>query len=77
MNKKLTKHGNSLALIIDKPILQLLKIDERTVLEISIENGNLIISPILKKSKRNTKIDSIAESIMDKYSDTFKKLSKT
>jgi hypothetical protein len=27
MVKKLTKHGNSLALVIDRPILDLLKID--------------------------------------------------
>jgi antitoxin component of MazEF toxin-antitoxin module len=31
MNKKLTKHGNSLALVIDKPILELLKIKESTL----------------------------------------------
>jgi hypothetical protein len=30
MVKKLTKHGNSLALVIDKPILELLKIDQET-----------------------------------------------
>jgi len=30
MAKTLTRHGNSLALVIDKPILELLKIDEHT-----------------------------------------------
>lgn len=79
MNKKLTKHGNSLALVIDKPILQLLKINEKTVLEVSIENNSLIIRPVSKKSKnsKHKAIDEIAERIMDKYSDAFKKLSKT
>ena len=76
MNKKLTKHGNSLALVLDKPLLQLLKINEETVLEISIKNGSLVISPI-KKSKKNKKVEEIADSIMDKYNDAFKKLSKT
>ena len=28
MVKRLTKHGNSLALVIDRPILDLLKIDD-------------------------------------------------
>jgi antitoxin component of MazEF toxin-antitoxin module len=35
MVKTLIKHGNSLALIIDKPALELLKIDENTPIEIS------------------------------------------
>ena len=30
MIKKLTKHGNSVALVIDRPILELLKIDVET-----------------------------------------------
>lgn len=77
MNKKLTKHGNSLALVIDKPLLQLLKINEKTVLEISIKNGTLIICPLGKKSKKNKEIEEIADRIMDQYSETFEKLSKT
>ena len=36
MLKNLTKHGNSWALIIDKPILDLLKIDPTAPLEISL-----------------------------------------
>ncbi len=39
MLKKLTKHGNSLALVIDRPILDLLKIDTETPLDISTD-GN-------------------------------------
>ncbi len=33
MIKKLTKHGNSLALVIDRPILDLLRIDPDTPLD--------------------------------------------
>jgi len=35
MIKRLTKHGNSLALVIDKGVLDLLKIDEETPISIS------------------------------------------
>lgn len=81
MEKKLTKHGNSLALVIEKPILQLLGIDEKSNLEISISKGTLIIKPVKKKAKRsqknNNEIDKLADQIMDKYESTFKKLSKT
>jgi antitoxin component of MazEF toxin-antitoxin module len=82
MSKRLTKHGNSLALIIDKPLLNVLKIDEKTDLEISIEDGTLIIKPTKKKVKKTStlksqELDQIAEKIMDKYEAVFKKLSKS
>ena len=45
MVKTLTKHGNSLALVIDKPILELLKIDADTPLEITTDGTSLVVSP--------------------------------
>ena len=46
MIKKLTSHGNSFALIIEKPILQLLHISVETPLEITTDGTNLIVSPV-------------------------------
>jgi len=45
LKKRLTKHGNSLALVIDKPILELLGIDERTELSVSTDGRSLVVSP--------------------------------
>ena len=45
MVKKLTRHGNSLALVIDRPILDLLKIDPETPLDVSTDGKQLIITP--------------------------------
>jgi antitoxin component of MazEF toxin-antitoxin module len=45
MIKKLTKHGNSYALVIDKPVLDLLKIEPETPLEISADGQTPIVSP--------------------------------
>ena len=45
MIKKLVAHGNSAALIIDKPILEILKVTMDTPLEITTDGRNLIISP--------------------------------
>jgi antitoxin MazE len=44
--KKLVAHGNSAALIIDKPILELLKIEPGTPLELTTDGRSLIISPV-------------------------------
>lgn len=46
MIKTLTVHGNSAALIIDKPILELLNISLDTPLRISTDGTSLIISPL-------------------------------
>lgn len=81
MTKKLVKHGNSLALVIEKPLLNILKINENTDLEITIENNALIIKSALLnhnlQSKDRRDIDHIAKTIMDQYEDIFEKLSKT
>ena len=77
MPKKLTRHGNSLALIIDKPLLQLLNISEKTNLELLIEDGTLIVRPVKKQTKRGKdEIKRIAQEIIDEYADVFKKLAK-
>ena len=77
MSKKLTRHGNSLALIIDKPLLRMLNISEKTNLEILIEDGALIVRPVQSKKKRSRdEIKRIAEETMDEYADVFKKLAK-
>lgn len=77
MSKKLTRHGNSLALIIDKPLLKLLNITEKTNLELLIEDGTLVVRPVKKQIKRSKgEIKRIAQEIMDEYADVFKKLAK-
>jgi len=45
MIKTLTKHGNSYALVIDKPILDLLNIRPDTPLSISTDGKSLLVSP--------------------------------
>lgn len=46
MRKKLTKTGNSHALIIPPAYLDILKITKYTELEITIENGKIIAFPV-------------------------------
>jgi len=48
--KKLTTHGNSAALVIDKPIMELLHITMDTPLDISTDGKNLIISPVTESA---------------------------
>lgn len=45
MIKKLTKHGNSQALMLEKPVLDLLNIDMDTELEVTTDGKSLTITP--------------------------------
>lgn len=87
MIKKLSKYGNSLALLIDKPILDLLKITETTSLEIKTDGSRLIIEPILveqqdreilveQQDSDDEKFRKIHEKIVKKYAPALKKLSE-
>jgi antitoxin component of MazEF toxin-antitoxin module len=44
--KKLQKHGNSQALVIDKPIMEALGIDGDTELQVTVSGNSLIITPV-------------------------------
>ena len=73
MVKKLTRHGNSLALVIDRPILDLLKIEAETPLEISTDGRQLIVAPA-KPSARRKKFDAAQEWAHKRYGKAFRKL---
>ena len=75
MIKKLTKHGNSLALVIDRPILDLLKIDPETPLDICTDGKQLIVTPA-KASTRRKKFDAAQERAHQQYGKAFKRLAE-
>ncbi len=73
MIKKLVSHGNSAALIIDKPILDILNVDMTTLLEIATDGKNLIISPV-ESEKRGKRFKSALEKVNKAHHRTLKKL---
>ena len=75
MIKKLTKHGNSLALVIDKGILDLLNITSETPLSIETDGRNLVISPA-PDSKREKRLEAILEKTNRKYGRALKRLAE-
>jgi antitoxin component of MazEF toxin-antitoxin module len=75
MVKRLIQHGNSAALVIDKPILEMLNITNETIFEISTDGRNLILSPQIERSQEMDVINSL-ERINKKYGNVLKKLGK-
>jgi len=46
MTKTLQKHGNSMALLIDKSLMEMLNIEADTPLNITIREGSMVITPV-------------------------------
>lgn len=75
MVKNLAKHGNSLALVIEKPILDLLGADADTSFEITTDGEVLILSPI-HDEKRRKAFEAALEEGNRRYPKALKKLAE-
>ncbi len=74
MIKRLTTIGNSLGIIIDRPILDLLNIGRDTELEVRTDGKGLIIQPV--DSDRVQRVRSAAARVSEEHADAFEKLAK-
>ena len=75
MVKKLTRHGNSMALVIDRPVLDLLGIGEDTPLEIVTDGDALVVTPVRDKGKRR-KLDRALVKVNARYGRMLKRLAR-
>lgn len=75
MIKNLVKHGNSWALVIDKPILELLNIDPESPLELSTDGRTMTIAPA-DADQHKKKVRAARKKVNDRYSKVFKKLAE-
>lgn len=73
MMKRLTKHGNSLALVIDRGVLDLLEIDAETPLSVTTDGQSLIISPV-RDAARQKRFRAALEEGNRRYGKTLKRL---
>lgn len=75
MIKHLTKHGNSLALVIDRGVLDLLDITPKTQLSITTDGDYLIVKPVRDKA-RAAKFREAASWTHHRYDKVFKRLAE-
>ena len=75
MIKKLTRTGNSIALVLDKPLLEDLGLDENAEVEVST-NGQVIVITPKRTSARDRKFRNAVDKINRKYAGLFKRLSE-
>lgn len=73
MVKKLTRAGNSLALVLDKPLLEAANIDADTPLEVSTDGEVIVISPVRARA-RQARLKAIVEELDEKFGGVFRRL---
>lgn len=75
MIKTLVQHGNSAALIIDKPILELLGVTLETPLKITTDGTSLVISP-LPNSDHEAGFEAAMQRINNKHAKVLRRLAE-
>lgn len=76
MIKQLRKVGNSNALILDKPILELLGLEEEGQVKLTIQDGNLIVSPARPQLVRAEEMGEKLDYVMKKRADVLRRLAE-
>lgn len=75
MIKRLTKHGNSLALVIDRGVLALLDIDRETPLEVTTDGKCLVIAPV-REPGRQKRFRAALAAVNKRYARALKRLAE-
>lgn len=74
MRKKLSAIGNSLGIVIEKPILELLDIDRETELDMRTDGARLIIEPV--RGAKRARVKAAVQRAMRAHDATLRKLAK-
>ena len=75
MVKTLTKHGNSYALVIDKPILELLRATPETPFEIISDGRSLVLTPV-RSGKEEKRFEDAVAMVHKRFGRAMKKLAE-
>lgn len=76
MIKQLRKVGNSNALILDKPILELLGLEEDGQVQLTIQDGNLIVTPTRPKLVSPEELGDKLDYVMKKRQEVLRRLAQ-
>ena len=75
MIKTLTKHGNSYAMVIDKPILELLNTTPETPFEIISDGRSLVLTPV-RSSEDTKKFDEALARVHKRFGKAMQQLAE-
>ncbi len=75
MVKTLQRHGNSQALVIDRPLMEAMGIDGDTPLQITVSGNSLIVTPVHVGIGRE-KVDEAIDRLRPRYGEMLKRLAE-
>lgn len=78
MRKNLSAIGNSLGIVIEKPILELLNITRDTELEVTTDGTRLIIEPVRpgEAEGRRARVGAATKRVMKNHDRTLRRLAE-
>ena len=75
MMTRLKRDGDSVVLVIDQPLLDQVRIDTDTPLDVSVEGERLVVAPV-RDAERRREFDRIVKDMNDRYAKTFRRLAE-
>ncbi len=75
MIKRLTRAGNSVALVLDRGLLRAARLDAGSSVEVSTDGELIVISP-LRRKQRVAKLKAIVAELDHEYAGVFKRLAE-
>lgn len=73
--KKLTRLGNSSALVVDRALMQLMDIDADTPLKVTVQGRRMTVEP-LSDEERAAKFEQVMKKTGRKNAELFRRLAK-
>jgi antitoxin component of MazEF toxin-antitoxin module len=73
--KKPIVAGNSLAVVLDKAVLEATGITRETVLEVSTDGDVVVLSPV-RSPARSARLAAIADGVFTRHAGAFRKLAE-
>ena len=75
MKKHLTRTGNSVALVLDKPVLEAVGLDADAEVEVSTNGDVIMITPV-RDNRRRRKLEKILDELDEEYAGVFRRLAQ-
>lgn len=76
MIKQLRKVGNSNALLLDKPILELLGLSEGSHVQLTVQDGVLIVAPVSPSASETQSFEDAVDLILEKRKVVLRRLAQ-
>lgn len=76
MIKQLTKVGNSQALILDKAILELVGLEENGEVQLTVDNGSIIVTPANPKPIDDERFQACLDRVVKERREVLRRLAQ-